>query len=109
MLVELRMKNYKSFYNEMIFSMTPAAKQKGLDYSVLHEKVGTKDQKGLCSAVIYGPHASGKTHIINAMETFRAIILRGTINNTDANVSGNVAASSLKLIPNTHHKPSPVE
>lgn len=42
MLVKLRMKNYKSFYNEMIFSMTPAAKQKGLDYSVLNEKVGQK-------------------------------------------------------------------
>ena len=40
---------------------------------------------------------------------FRAIILRGTINNTDASVNGNAAASSLKLIPNTHHKPSPVK
>lgn len=109
MLVEFRMKNYKSFYDEMIFSMTPAPKQKGLDYSVLHEKVGTKDQKGLCSAVIYGPNASGKTHIISAMETFRAIILRGTIKNTDASVSGNVAASSLELIPNCQNKPSPVE
>ena len=34
-LLEFRTKNYKSFADEMVFSMTPAPKQKGLDYSVL--------------------------------------------------------------------------
>ena len=93
----------------MIFSMTPAPKQKGLDYSVLHEKVGTKEQKGLCSAVIFGPNASGKTHIISAMETLRAIVLRGNIKNTDMRMTGHASLGSLELIPNCDHEPSPVE
>ena len=60
MLLEFKAKNYKSFSEEMVFSMTPAPKQKGLDYSVLTETAESKEYKGLCSAIIYGPNASGK-------------------------------------------------
>lgn len=60
MLLEFTIKNYKSFVDEMSFSMIPAPKQTGLDYSVLKEKTGSMTQKALCSAVIYGPNALGK-------------------------------------------------
>lgn len=100
MLLEFRTKNYKSFKDEMVFSMTPAPKQKGLDYSVLKEKIGTKEIKALSSAIIYGPNASGKTNIIGAMDTFRSIILRGHIRNDAEPGNPNIAASSLELIPN---------
>ena len=40
MLLEFKTKNYKSFVDEMVFSMTPAPKQKGLDYSILYKKKG---------------------------------------------------------------------
>lgn len=59
MLFEFNTKNFKPFKEEMTFSMVPAPKQKGLDYSVLSEKIGSKIYKGLCSSVIYGPNASG--------------------------------------------------
>lgn len=108
MLLEFRTRNYKSFADEMAFSMTPAPKQKGLDYSVLTQKAGSKDYKGLCSAVIYGPNASGKTNVIGAMDTFKSIVLRGNINNADA-VSLNVAASSLELVPNCNGSAAPTE
>ena len=68
MLLEFKMRNYKSFVDEMVFSMTPAPKQKGLDYSILNVPVGNKNYRGLSSAVIYGPNASGKTNIIGAMD-----------------------------------------
>jgi len=84
MLLEFKMKNYKSFKDECIFSMTPAPKQKGLDYSVLSEHIGKKEYKGLCSAAVYGPNASGKTNIIGAMETFKKIVLRGNILNVES-------------------------
>ena len=74
MLLEFRATNYKSFRDELIFSLTPAPKQKGLDYSVLAAQAGTKTYKGLCSAVIYGANASGKTNIIGAMDTFKQIL-----------------------------------
>ena len=108
MLLEFRTKNYKSFADELCFSMMPAAKQKGLDYSILTKQGGSKTYKGLCSAVIYGPNASGKTNLIGAMETFRAIVLRGSIRNADLN-SVNTAASSLELIPNCNGVSAPTE
>ena len=92
----------------MVFSMTPAPKQKGLDYSVVTQKAGGKDYKGLCSAVIYGPNASGKTNVIGAMDTFKSIVLRGNINNANA-LSMNIAASSLELIPNCNGTAAPTE
>lgn len=99
MLLEFTAKNYKSFAGEFCFSLTPAPKQKGLDYSIMSEKIGSRTYKGLCSAVIYGPNAAGKTNIIGAMETFKAIVLRGNINNSEMH-SPNAAAYSLELVPN---------
>ncbi len=109
MLLEFRTKNYKSFVDEMVFSMMPAPKQTGLDYSLLHETIGNKVQKGLCSAVIYGPNASGKTNIIGAMETLKSIVLRENIRNTEMVQSYNVASSNLELIPNCDIAPIPTE
>ncbi len=109
MLLEFKIKNYKSFAEEATFSMTPAPKQTGLDYSILKEKAGSSNYKALCSAVIYGPNASGKTNIIGAMETLKAIISRGHIRNAEMSLSPNAAASSLELIPNCNKESSPTE
>lgn len=109
MLLEFKIKNYKSFAEQAIFSMTPAPKQKGLDYSILAEKIGSTNRKALCSAVIYGPNASGKTNIIGAMETLKSIILRGNIRNTDMSLSPNASISALELIPNCANDKNPTE
>lgn len=42
MLLEFKASNFKSFQEELVFSMMPAPKQKGLDYSILTEKIGSK-------------------------------------------------------------------
>ena len=101
MLLEFRTKNYKSFTEEMIFSMIPAPKQTGLNYSILKQMIGKKEYEGLSAAVIYGPNASGKTNIIGAMEVFKSIILRGNIRNADDKHSPNPAVTALELIPNS--------
>lgn len=109
MLLEFRTKNYKSFRDELVFSMVPAPKQKGLDYSILRQKIGNKEHKALCSAVLYGPNASGKTNIVGAMDTFKSIVLRGNLRNDDDKGSLNKAAHRLELIPNlTLSAPEPV-
>lgn len=100
MLLDFSVENYKSFLENAQFSMIPAPKQHGLDYSILKEKVGKKNVKGLCSAVIYGPNASGKTNIIGAMDVLRSIVLRGNIRNAEEQNSPNKAAYNLELIPN---------
>ena len=110
MFLEFKTKNYKSFKEELIFSMSPAPKQKGLDYSLLIERVDNKKYKALCSAVIYGPNAAGKSNIIGAMEVFQSIILRGNIRDSDRKSGPNAAVNSLELIPNrTHQTAQPVE
>ena len=43
MLLEFKTKNYKSFVDEACFSMITAPKQKGLDYSIMKEKVKGKE------------------------------------------------------------------
>lgn len=104
MLLEFKTKNYKSFLDEMIFSMSAAPKQKDLEYSVLKKKVGNREYKGLCSAVMYGANASGKTNIIGAMDTLKNIVLRGDILNSSYSNSPNTASSVLELIPNNLQK-----
>lgn len=100
MLLEFRVKNYKVFREEMVFSMKKAPKQSDLKYSILKKKQGRRNVEGLCSSVIYGPNASGKTNLISAMDTFKAIISRGNILNADSPSSLNPASSDLNLIPN---------
>ena len=99
MLLEFRTENYKSFVDEMVFSMTAAPKQKGLDYSLASFRLGRRKYKTLSTAVIYGPNAAGKTNLIGALETFREIVLRGHI--------PNVAAYALQFIPNCNGEARP--
>ena len=107
MLLEFRTKNYKSFKDEVIFSMTKAFRQTGLDYSIQTIKIGQKEYKGLSSAVIYGPNASGKTNLIGAMDTMRAIVLRGNVKNSTEAFSPNEASYLLELIPNCDNEDVP--
>ena len=111
MLLEFKFSNFKTFQKETLFSMTPAQKIKDIEYSVLKTKTDKKEYKGLPSAVIYGPNASGKTNIISALEVFKSIVLKGNIQNGDyIFASTNEAIRKLELIPNLSLKtPKPVE
>ena len=100
MLLEFEIENYKSFKDRVKFSMIPAPKQKGLDYSILHKRIDKKEYKALSSAVVYGPNAAGKTNIIGAMQTLKNIVLRGNIRNTEPVHNPNAAEYALELIPN---------
>lgn len=110
MLLQFKAENFKSFLDEMDFSMTPAPKQKDLEYSILEYKIGNKTYKGLCSAIIYGPNASGKTNIISAMDVFKEIVLKGNIRNSDELRSPNISEGKLELIPNNLNRyPKPTK
>ncbi len=110
MLLEFRIKNFKSFLDEVIFSMKPAPKQTGLDYSILSSEIMGKTYRAISNAVIYGPNAAGKTNIICAMDVLKNIILRGHIKNVEDNNSPNAASARLELIPNKGlKKAKPIE
>lgn len=106
MLLEFRFSNYKSFLDEAVLSMVPAPKQHGLDYSVhsTELKIGNRKTKvrNLCSSVIYGPNAAGKTTVISALDMMRSIFLKGNIKDGPGpyNFMDNVACDMLELVPN---------
>ncbi|MFA0815160.1 MAG: ATP/GTP-binding protein [Anaerofustis sp.] len=108
MLLEFKAKNYKSFAEEFIFSMIPVP-QSDLKYSILKKEIGKKKYNALCSSVLYGPNAAGKTSVIGAIDVFKSIVLRGNIRNAK-NPTRNHAANLLELIPNIQlNEPKPVK
>ena len=109
MLLSFSASNYKSFKHGFTFDMSCNTRQTGLEYSILKERIGRKVLKGLSSAVIYGPNASGKTNLIGAMETMKGIVLRGHIKNVEAIASPNIAASYLEMIPHCNNGEAPVD
>lgn len=100
MLLEFRCKNFKTFREECVFSMEPASRQTGLDYSIISRTVGKRTHKALSCSVIYGPNAAGKSNLVAAMETMKRIVLGGNIKNSLPAGSPNLAAFQLELIPN---------
>jgi hypothetical protein len=111
MLLEFNVKNFKTFKDEIIFSMKPAPKIRDIGYSVLKRKIAGKEFKAISSAVIYGPNAAGKTNIISAMEVLKSIILSGNIINDNSNLNTlNMTVRKLELIPNINSsEATPVE
>jgi len=72
MLYEFRLKNFLSFKNEAVFSMT-AAKDKTLQET--HTFTNDDKQTLLKSGVIYGANASGKSNIIKALGFMKELVL----------------------------------
>ena len=80
MLLDFKMKNYKSFYDETTVSMiADSAKRDFPDRLInISEKKSIK-KKVLPAMVIYGANASGKTSIISAISMLKQIVINGTI------------------------------
>ena len=78
MLLEFKIKNFRSYKEFAEFSMK-ADKNEDLKYSVLYYKKNNKQKKALCSSVIYGPNASGKSNIIKGLNVLKQIIISGNI------------------------------
>ena len=77
MLVEFRVKNFRSFKEEQVLSLV-ATKDKSLE----NNKISTlrKDIPFLLrSAVIYGANASGKSNLLKAMAYMRLIFIAAII------------------------------
>ena len=108
MLLKFSAENFKTFKDKFVFSMEAAPKQKGLDDSVFKKRIASKCYKGLCTAVIYGPNAAGKTNLMQALSVFKAIILRGNIKSAPQ-MTTDWPDLRLELLPNrTLEKAKPV-
>jgi AAA15 family ATPase/GTPase len=72
MLIELIIKNFRSFRDEQRFSLVAATSDKSLPGNTFQSK-GFK-QTLLHSAVIYGPNASGKSNLILALQALHLLL-----------------------------------
>ena len=80
MLLNFKIKNYKSFYDETEISMLANSAKRDLNDRLINVS-GKKSVKKntLPSMVIYGANASGKTSIISAINMLKQIVINGTI------------------------------
>jgi len=80
MLLELIIKNYKSFYNETAIDMFADNAKKEYKERLINVTGKSSIKKSIVPAmVIYGANASGKTSLISAIDTLKQIVINGTI------------------------------
>lgn len=75
MLIEFRVKNYRSIRDEQVLSMV---KSSGKEFEDTHTSITPEKKKPiklLRSATIYGANASGKSNLLKAMKVMKDIIL----------------------------------
>lgn len=73
MLIEFSVENFKSFREKQTFSMTAAPRLRKKSCVFRPDVVGEKLPDLLKVAAIYGPNASGKSNLLEAMKVVRAI------------------------------------
>ena len=74
MLVEFRVKNFRSLRDEQVLSLV-ASKDKTLADTHTVDTGLKAAPRLLRSAVVYGPNASGKSNPIKALQYMRAVVL----------------------------------
>ena len=99
MLLDFKMKNFKSFYNKTDFTMmADTSKRENKERLVKISDTKRTGKYALPSMVIYGQNASGKTSIIQAINVLKQIVINGTIKRQ----IGNEAITELEIDPFIH-------
>lgn len=77
-LVNFKVKNFRSFYDETVFSMqaTPNKEFAELNTFLCNEKLFPKNENELLkTSIIFGANASGKTNLVKALNFMKALVL----------------------------------
>ena len=82
MLLNFKVKNFKSFKNETVFTMLSSMQKAHSDY-VVNKTISGNKLKVLPMSVIYGANASGKTNIVLAMYILKKMIIEGTLDSKE--------------------------
>lgn len=85
MLVEFRVKNFRSFQEEQVLSMVASADQSLPENTIPVPALGKR--KLLRSTVIYGPNAAGKSNLLKAIRFASHFILSSAERRPDAHIS----------------------
>lgn len=93
MLLNFSFSNFRSFKGESNLNLVPANIRE-ISYSILTQKANSQ-YRGLCSSVIYGANANGKSNVLLAIEFLQGLIISGNINNQ--------RCMPIPLAPNFHN------
>lgn len=105
MLIEFRVKNYRSFREEQNFSLVASNDHTFDDSHVINTNVSAA-KRLLRSAAIYGPNASGKSNLVNAMAFMRSLVATSA---TQIREGQSLNTPAFKLDPATAELPSEFE
>ena len=75
MLLQLAIKNFRSFKGETVFSMVASKDDQHSDHTVA---APVKDHRVLRTAAIYGANAAGKSNLVKALAFIQNLIVNGT-------------------------------
>lgn len=78
MLLNFKLKNFRSFRNEVVFTMLSSLQKTHNDY-IVNRTVSGNRIRVLPMSVIYGANASGKSNVILAMDILQKMITEGTL------------------------------
>ena len=105
MLVEFRTKNFCSLRDEQLLSLV-ASKDKTLQDSNTQATGISAAPTLLCSAVIYGANASGKSNLIKALQYMRVVVTESATAIAPGQIFG---VQPFRLDPNSASQPSEFE
>lgn len=74
MLIEFRVKNFRSLRDEQVLSLVATKDRSMQDTHTLETGLSTLPRV-LCSAAIYGANASGKSNLIKALQYMRGVVM----------------------------------
>ncbi len=80
MLVEFRVKNFRSLHDEQVFSMVASSDKTLLDTHAIETGLKAAPHV-LKSAVIYGANASGKSNLIKALKFMQSMVCKSATRN----------------------------
>lgn len=78
MLLEFRVKNYRSFGQESVFSLVASSDKHLIDTNTAETGV-VSVPRVVRSAALYGANASGKSNLLRAMQLMRGVVLESVI------------------------------
>lgn len=103
MLIELKIKNFRSFREEVVLSMVASADKSLPDNTIPAPGFGGRSL--LRSAVVYGPNAAGKTNLIAAIKFISMFVKTSMVRKPDSPIE----ISPFLLTVETNSAPSEFE
>ena len=82
MLLNFKIKNFKSFKNETVFTLLSSMQKMHSDY-VINKNISGNNLRVLPMSVIYGANASGKSNIVLAMYILKKMVMEGNLDSKE--------------------------